>query len=126
MDLFFAARLDEEEVAATPAERRFPSPWRQADEPRSPLRSAVSLYDARDEGVAVVRGRYAAAHIGLHDPARTLRQIEADRELLTAYSSAFGGGPDFGSGYARGLEDAIRHRLLEWSDHPDYDREWAP
>jgi Family of unknown function (DUF6221) len=58
---------------------------------------------------------------------RTLRMVDADRQLLAAYNSAFGGGgPDFDSGYARGLEDAIRYRLLEWSDHSDYSQDWRP
>jgi Family of unknown function (DUF6221) len=132
MDQFFADRLDEDEAAAMAASwqdtwsgdrwqvwgQRADREWVIDDQGREgfTLRKAAT---ADSEGVA--------RHVARQDPARALRRVAADCRLLAAYSSAFGGGgPDYDSGYARGLEDAVRYRLLEWSDHPDYSQEWRP
>ena len=79
---FLNARLDENEAAAKAAQLRFPGPWDRLVTPDSPLPSAVSLYDSRDESFGVIRGSYAAEHIVRHDPARVLREVEAGRARI--------------------------------------------
>ena len=78
------AGVVEDETAARAAQLHFPGPWDRAVAPDSPLPSAVSLYDSRDESFGVIRGSYAADHIARHDPARTLRDVRAGRDLLAA------------------------------------------
>jgi len=126
---FAEARLAEDEAPAKAAQLRFPGPWEQAENTNSPLLSAVTLYDSRDESVGVIRGSYAAAHIARHDPARTLREIEAKRRILERHrgcGDGFGycadGGHDRDDGGCAELADA----LSAWSDHPDYPQELKP
>jgi hypothetical protein len=63
-----------------------------------------------------------AHHIARHDPARVLRQVTALRELLNVAS-------DVDAMYSVAAEDAadgIRRTIAAiWSDHPDYQQEWA-
>lgn len=140
--VFLLAQLALDEAAAKAAQMRFPGPWDRAVAPDSPLPSAVSLYDSRDESLGVIRGSYAADHIARHDPARTLREVEAKRAILAEH------------GPANGRRDADRCRVCTaithtgmghtdarrfrapcptllilaaiYSDHPDYRQEWAP
>lgn len=133
MIAFLRMRLDAAGSAAEAAQLRFPGPWDQAIAPDSPLPSAVSLYDSRDESVGVIRGSYAAAHIVLNDPARVLRDIEAKRAVIARYERAaalpasvasFTCGQD--DGYAQACLDAIRDAAAVWAGHPDYRQEWKP
>ncbi len=121
---FLAARLDEDEAAAKAAQLRFPSPWSQAEAPGSPLPSAVSLYDARDESVAVIRGSYAAAHIARHDPARVLREVEAKRKILDqcVHSLSYKRPVPAGKRGEWALASLVAEALaLPYAGHPDYD-----
>jgi hypothetical protein len=56
-----------------------------------------------------------APHVALHDPARTLRDVEAKRRMLEELDLSY---PD--------EEHMIRLLAAVYSDHPDYDPEWAP
>jgi len=116
---FLAARLDEDEGTAKAAELRFPGPWDRAVAPDSPLPSAVSLYDSRDESFGVIRGSYAADHIARHDPARVLREVAFKRAILGQYATAAGWSSD-------NWPLSLRLLAAIWSDHSDYDREWKP
>lgn len=124
---FLSARLDECEAAAKAAQLRFPGPWDQAVAPDSPLPSAVSLYDSRDESVGVIRGSYAAAHIVLNDPDHALRDIAAKRKILAEHKAVtkLAGltGQELGFlGWYR--EWVLKNFASVWSDHPGFRQEW--
>ena len=130
---FLAARLNEKESIAKAAQLRFPGPWDRSLALDSPLPSAVSLYDSLDESFGVIRGSYAAEHIVLHHPARTLCEVEAGRAIIARYKRAaalpasviaFTHGQD--DGYAQACLDVIRDLAALYSDHPDYRQEWKP
>lgn len=75
-------------------------------------------------------------HAALHDPARVLREAEADRQLLAEYKEAAKEHADddgrnewnegFGAGELAVLRRMIRRRAATYSDHPGYDPAWAP
>ena len=64
------------------------------------------------------------------DPARALRDVAADRQLLWAYEDACRWHQpypdDLDDGRREGLETAVKIRAVVYSDHPDYRQEWAP
>lgn len=78
------------------------------------------------EGLSPAVDPPEGTHIARHDPARVLRQVVAIRgvlESVKALDAALSGGEHHGlTSYTYGaLED-----LAEiWSDHPDYQQEWA-
>jgi Family of unknown function (DUF6221) len=129
---FILARLDEKEAAAKAAQLRFPGPWSRADAPGSPLPSAVSLYDSRDESFGVIRGSHAADHIVLHDPDRALREVDGARRLLELSGDADWLDGALDEEVARTakpgemtLGELIRRAMAAgWSDHPGYDPAW--
>lgn len=82
----------------------------------------MSLYDSLDESFGVIRGSYAADHIVLHDPARTLREIEADRSLLAKLRQV----EELGERLRVDTEIMILRQVIAiraaiWNDHPDYE-----
>ena len=120
MDLvaFLNARLDEDEAVANAAatsgnqfaaEGVFAPEWRFAND------SAM----VRSGAGAIVFGEGApsgeqAVHIACHDPARVLREVAAERAMLEDLDLTY--------------PDAVHLRKLlaaAWSDHPDYQQEWA-
>ena len=119
--VFLLAQLALDEAAAKAAHLRFPGPWDQAEAAGSTLPAAVSLYDAGDESIGVIRGSYVARHIARHDPARVLRDVEADRKLIAAYEDV----TEFSDPWI-GLDLAVRIRAERFSGHPDYREEWRP
>jgi hypothetical protein len=67
------------------------------------------------------------------DPARVLRSVQATRRILARYEDCLirMEDPDYPAGVARDqareYEDFVLPNLAaEFSDHPGYDREWAP
>ncbi|MFG2780798.1 DUF6221 family protein [Streptomyces prunicolor] len=64
-----------------------------------------------------------ADHIAEHDPARVLREIDAKRQLLAAYSR---GAPNdvidvkYARGYTNALNEAVRLLALPYADRPGY------
>lgn len=62
-------------------------------------------------------------HIAEHDPARVLREIDAKRQLLAAWSR---GAPTdvidvkYARGYANALSEAVRLLALPYADRPGY------
>ncbi len=79
-----------------------------------------------------------AEHVSRHDPARTLREVEARRRLLNLHSPTKAGGDecavcDYGvdscgcMGMNGGWPCAtIALLALPYADHPDYREEWRP
>lgn len=69
-------------------------------------------------------------HIVRHHPARVLRDIEADRELLRQYVEVAANDVDdveYAHGWANALGLAVRLRASAFSDRPGYRaEEWAP
>ena len=66
-----------------------------------------------------------AAFIACHDPAVTLREVEAKRAILNAYACTDGNSPrDRDRGRWDALCAAVRYLAAVYSDHPDYRQEW--
>ncbi|MFF7452127.1 MULTISPECIES: DUF6221 family protein [unclassified Streptomyces] len=82
--------------------------------------------------VALVAHDGDRRHIVEHDPARVLREIDADRALIADYVSAQEtvdaiAHPDmYDVGRAQGLEDAVRRRASAYDQRPGYREEWRP
>ena len=73
-------------------------------------------------------------HIARHDPARVLREVEAKRKILAEYTRVVelrksypeGYDPnDYHGLYESGLEEAVTHLAVVYSDHPDYREDWS-
>jgi hypothetical protein len=131
---FLTARLDEDAATALACldinervkVRRGLTPPRWLTSPDS-----SDITDAA--GILRVRHTWVreGEHIARHDPARTLREVEADRKLLTAYDEVSRYDtdepePEFAHGRAVGLGEAVRMRAERFSDHPEYRTEWSP
>ncbi|MFJ2630856.1 DUF6221 family protein [Streptomyces sp. NPDC087422] len=109
---FLRARLAEDEEMA-----------RAADSELSTVFIRIASFDpemAADE-----------RHIMRHDPARVLREVEANRALLDEYASVAvndlpRGGYEYATGWATGLGFAVRCAASVYADHPDYLEEWRP
>jgi len=109
---FIEARLAEDEQIARAAAG---APWvAEADIPRSILVSSVAKAEnkqmfGRLGYVGSAEHEEYRQHIVRHDPARVLRQCAALRLVL---------------GFWRGLT-RLRTIAAIWSDHPDYQQDWA-
>jgi hypothetical protein len=108
---FLAARLDEDEAAARELLRGHPGPWR--------VGLASDVRDSAGEVVVADECHWSPMpHIARHDPARVLREVEAKREILTAYIKAEADGHR-GNGWIA-LRFAVEALATAWSDHVDY------
>lgn len=70
-----------------------------------------------------------ARHAVEHDPARVLREIEADRELLRQYTEVAANDVndvEYAHGWANALGLAVRLRASAFSDRPGFREEWRP
>lgn len=124
---FLNARLDEDEAAAKAASG---ADWMQV------LAWVTDSTRPSSEGARVAEADSVrtAIHIARHDPARVLREVEADRKLLDLYERAKSyrdqvfarPEPRSVSDEMRavtqmmGLEQVLRLRAAVYSDHPDY------
>lgn len=136
---FLHARLAEREAECLAASGGGPDPSWQAlgtgvysaasslVEDAPPLATTGPEVGGSDEDAA------RAEHIARHDPAHTLREVEAVRGLLDHFGSPGSGEAPSDSAHrssAQGersaLEVAARHLALPYSDHPDYLVEWRP
>jgi hypothetical protein len=128
---FWRVRLDEREAAAR---RGYGHVW----EVEATNRYHVRVRATEDAGgtgalVAMVVGG-DAEHIALHDPDRVLREIGNDRRLIRRFEDVLegfnGSGDDRRSvrptGEIDGLLYAIKCRVANHADHPDYKPRWAP
>jgi hypothetical protein len=109
---FARARLDEDEAVAKAAHLRAGDHWNDGEDILFPEVLAV---------------------IARHDPARTLREVEAGRRILARYEDCLVRMEDPGYPHAvardqaREYEDFVLPNLIaSWSDHPGYRQEWAP
>lgn len=70
-----------------------------------------------------------AEHIVIHDPAQVLRQVKAMRRILGQLEGARehwrATGGKAGNGVVLALEAAVAAVASQWSDHPDFQKEWA-
>ena len=102
---FLAARLDEDEARA---------------------RAALEEWDdesARYEWEDLPDTSFA--HARWHDPARVLREVEADRRLIAEHEAGLldpRNAPDSWPA----LRFVIKLRAVIWSDHPEYLESWKP
>jgi hypothetical protein len=138
---FLAARLDETEAAAKAATGSLSGRW------HTDVDGNVQDEDTGGGGNAYIAvGPYGcsvddadAAHILRHDPARVLRDVQADRAILAMYEDR--DGYDLPEGVQEGrdpderacdeairdvLRDVLEIRAARFSDHPDYREEWRP
>lgn len=70
-----------------------------------------------------------AEHVARHDPARVLREIEAQRRLLAAYVQVAANDVnevEYAHGYANALGEAVRLLALPFADRPGYRESWRP
>lgn len=124
---FWEARLAEDEaaaVAAAGADKRYGG---------RPHWSALGniVIDASDPDWAVVdlgpcfEDASVGAHIVRHDPARTLRKVEAGRTVLAEYARALEKAPG-NAPLINTLLRIIKAQAAADDDHPDYRQEWKP
>jgi hypothetical protein len=145
---FLRARLDEDEAAAKAAEHADGPDtlsWRRGGARHLTFDNHCSedyesvfagnwdrILIARDS----VHGGPLAAHIARHDPARTLREVEAKRARLARYERAHeqvivcreAGDPAESLSWARAASElwlSIADDAAVYGGHPDYRAEWA-
>ena len=139
---FWAARLDEDEAAAKAVagpRARYGTwdvePWYDGTGERADLRVRYLGDITRTGGIELA----AANHAARHDPARTFRDVAADREILEMYTEQ--DGRELPEGVHDGrdpdeqecdeaikgvLETVARIRAADYNGHPDYRAEWKP
>lgn len=138
---FLNARLDEDEafaIAAAGADGKY------GGRPHWSALGRWMVTDAGDPDWAVVdlspciEDASLAAHIARHDPARVLREVEADRMLLAALAEIqlqlqsrgteglFDSAALQAAGKYEGLLLAVKIRAARFGGHPDYRQEWKP
>lgn len=126
---FMKARLDEDEAIATAAAQFGTDGFSGRPQWINQYGMVVDATDSDwaivDLGGTAVSGEPVYAHIARHDPARTLREVAADRALLAEYDELANGLSAY-MYMAGALEGIIRYRVTVWSDHPDYRDEWRP
>lgn len=130
---WLTACLDEDERIARAACGRLNGQWSHDS-------SIPNGYVYDERGEAVVYDESAplpeeAEHIAAHDPARVLREIDADRRLLAEYERAANAYPadsrayDYESETGRErttvLEWVVRLRAARFSERAGYREEWA-
>jgi Family of unknown function (DUF6221) len=137
---FIAARLDEDEAAATEAAREECPEWRRRYPNPGLYEGTTDISDIN--GTIVARaGTPIAAHIARHDPARGLREVAAKRRVLERHRPV-GGNPSYwaqacaGCGTEGYCDDPVTAKMSDcpelrdmaaiWDAHPDYRQEWKP
>lgn len=93
-----------------------------------------TVVDYLDDGVVAVTPENAdvdgvGQHIAEWDPARVLREIDADRKLIAQYSEVADNDVDemeYAHGWAQALGLAVRLRAAVYADRPGYRDEWRP
>ncbi|ONK09453.1 DUF6221 family protein [Streptomyces sp. MP131-18] len=137
---FLRARLDEDEAVARAAGAES---WSAMTEETPDGENIYYTVETRKPPRAVVEslatGPSAEAridHMGRHDPARVLAEVDAKRRIAKLYEDherldreTF----EVEGQHARSLSslraaywDACRHLALPYADHPDYRQEWTP
>ncbi|WP_433357671.1 DUF6221 family protein (plasmid) [Microtetraspora malaysiensis] len=133
---FLEAQLAADEQTARAAQ---PGPWTIRQTGRHDLAAIVEdtgrqtrhgvpigpAIASLDGSAATRNGR----HIARHDPARVLREIKADRDLIAAYREArayYGANPHAPAGELHGLLTALKIRAARFDRQPGYQEEWRP
>ncbi|MGW1154489.1 DUF6221 family protein [Streptomyces rubiginosohelvolus] len=127
---FLKARLDDDAQVA----RRAGDSFRQIGE----TGVIVATEGDRAEECASANWSGVAEHIVRHDPARTLREVEAKRQLLDEHQDVNDGScgtcvdgkwgyPTHGGGSPQSYPcRTLRLLALPYSDHPEYEEAWRP
>jgi hypothetical protein len=118
---FLRARLDEDEQVARSA-------------CGATIEATESLWEAKYLSVHAVTSTSTSAelpaeladHIARQDPARTLAEVDAKREVVRLAERAYDYHGTFMNGFASALVHALRLFALPYAGHPDYRPEWAP
>lgn len=125
---FLRARLDEDEQAAHEAATEG-GHWSQQAIGVGRRRLIHYVGASPDPHVVrsdseVARGNHAqiARHIARHDPARVLREVEADRRIIERYEQMKADGES----HWYLIYETLKLRALPHADHPDYDESWRP
>ncbi len=118
IDEFIGARLDEDEQIARAAEHSEGSKdWHAA--PAEQRDSPAVNTDVRTT-VTMVCGRASSEHIARHDPARVLRQCAALRAAVRHVETMISPSQQIEA------EGEVLYPIAAiWSDHPDFQQEWA-
>lgn len=123
------AQLDEDERIARAATA---GPWsrmgRRVLDP-SPPSDRLGIGMAVGHAAADADFNETADHIVRHDPARVLREIDADRKLLDQYAEVAANDVDeveYAHGWANALGLAVRLRASVYAGRPGYREEWRP
>jgi hypothetical protein len=113
---FVTSRLADEEYYANVAQSERPAPW-QHQEHTGVMSAARDLFDCAGNPVGVIHGNDVADYLVRRDAARALREVEADRAILSAYQrSVQAAGHDL----SNDLRQLLIARAAVWQDHPDY------
>lgn len=121
---FLRARLDDDEAYALMA---FADHNEAGPEWSEPWNGGV-LTGGRGGEVVDTFDSGLSSHMARHDPARVLREVAAKRAILLQYTDAVTDweedreAPDAVSA----LRIVVRLMASVYSDHPDYQQEWAP
>lgn len=125
---FIAARIAEDEQAARDS---FGEEWGCDRLSGGPVLLAPErLIVAEDGGLAEPHDIATGQHIARHDPVRVLRQSEVFRKMVDEYQAILSH-PDLQTDVLVHttahlmLRSVIRPLAEIWSDHADYQREWA-
>lgn len=121
---FLRARLDEDEqtaTAATSATFGEDPTWTSKDDGTGKQTHGYVMADhtaiCGHDGDDVLLP--AADHIARHDPARVQREVEAKRQIMDQFEY------DAEMGYSDQAGLVLRMLASVYSDHPDYQQEWA-
>lgn len=118
---FLRARLDDDEAKARAAHG---ATW-----VASRRGGVVDLDDAEGHEIAGRDGGLAwpdADFMAHHDPARVLREVAAKRRLVDQWADRYDDNPHATSPEAADAADVLHTLASVYSDHPDYQRQWAP
>lgn len=132
---WFGEQLDKVERLARAATE---GPWSVDDE-----KYAEAIYGPDHRTAVVAGGRWGgeasvfestedALHIAAHDPARVLREIDADRKLLALFIEVgacevdLDDAVEYAHGWVNALGMAVRLRASAFSDRPGYREAWRP
>lgn len=134
---FLEARIAEDEAVANEPHHRnwdlYPYWFRPNGE--DPTEGSVIAADRVPDGALSGLIRYItgpeeidladATHMARHDPARILREVAAKRALVASHDIGRDPCEAHDAMYESVPCDVILHLAAIYSDHPDYQKEWA-
>ena len=121
---FLKARIEEDEARARYAS---PGPW-YANAEFDEVLAVDGITVADGFALSGNQLRATIAHIARHDPARTLREVDAKRRTIEIFVRRYKASKP---GMAEGahfvmLINTLRLLAMPYADHPDYREEWRP